>query len=310
MDFLPLCRNRMTKKSRNWLMVLLLLPAAVILAIVGLSIFNATRPLPPVRPLPNPNGYDALVKAGEMAAIETGDFSETKLEDLRAQTAKNYGALQAARIGLQEDCAVPLQFSLNVSQHLPELADFKRLAQAFVVEGQRAEMENRPGDAVKSYFDTIRLGHKSAQGGVLIDQLVGTAIEAMGVSHLQKLVDQLDAKTCQETAATLEILDAQKQTWTEVMQQERAWVRRAYPDIKYRWSELVVSSSLKKGIQKAEQKFKNQQSKTRQLLVDLAARAYQLDHGRRPASVADLTPDYLRAVPKDPFSDTNLVLTP
>jgi hypothetical protein len=250
------------------------------------------------------------VKAGEMAAIETGDFSETKLEDLRAQTAKNYGALQAARIGLQEDCAVPLQFSLNVSQHLPELADFKRLAQAFVVEGQRAEMENRPGDAVKSYFDTIRLGHKSAQGGVLIDQLVGTAIEAMGVSHLQKLVDQLDAKTCRETAATLETLDAQRQTWTEVMQQERAWVRRAYPDIKYRWSELVVSSSLKKGIQKAEQKFKNQQSKTRQLLVDLAARAYQLDHGRRPASVADLTPDYLRAVPKDPFSDTNLVLTP
>ena len=70
--------------------------------------------LPPIRPLPNPNGYDALVKAGEMAAIETGDFDETKLEDLRAQTAKNSGALQAARIGLQEDCAVPLQFSLNV----------------------------------------------------------------------------------------------------------------------------------------------------------------------------------------------------
>jgi hypothetical protein len=300
----------MTKKSRNWLMVLLSIPVAAILAVTGLLIFNAARPLPPIRPLPNPNGYDALVKAGEMAAIETGDFNETKLEDLRAQTAKNSGALQAARIGLQEDCAVPLQFSLNVSRHLPELADCKRLAQAFVVEGELAEMENRPGDAVKSYLDAIRLGHKSARGGVLIDQLVGTAIEAMGVSHLQKLVDQLDAKTCQETAATLEILDAQKQTWTEVMQQERAWVRRAYPGIKYRWSELVVSASLKKGIQKAEQKFKNQQSKTRQLMVDLAARAYQLDHGHRPASVSELAPDYLRAVPQDPFTGTNLVLTP
>ena len=310
MDFLPLCRNRMTKKSRNWLMVLLLLPAAVILAIVGLSIFNATRPLPPVRPLPNPNGYDALVKAGEMAAIETGDFSETKLEDLRAQTAKNYGALQAARIGLQEDCAVPLQFSLNVSRHLPELADCKRLAQAFVVEGELAEMENRPGDAVKSYLDAIRLGHKSARGGVLIDQLVGTAIEAMGVSHLQKLVDQLDVKTCRETAATLETLDAQRQTWNEVVQQERAWSRRAYPGIKYRWTELVMSSSLKKGLQKAGQKFNGQETKTRQLLVDLAARAYELENGHRPAGVADLVPDYLRAVPKDPVSSTNLVLTP
>jgi hypothetical protein len=94
------------------------------------------------------------------------------------------------------------------------------------------------------------------------------------------------------------------------MQQERAWVRRAYPGIKYKWSELVVSSSLKKGIQKAEQKFINQQSKTRQLLVDLAARAYQLENGHRPASVADLAPDYLKAVPKDPASGANLVLTP
>ena len=94
------------------------------------------------------------------------------------------------------------------------------------------------------------------------------------------------------------------------MQQERAWVRRAYPDIKYRWSELVESASFKKGIQKAEQKFKNQQSRTRQLLVDLAARAYELDKGRRPANLTDLVPDYLKAVPKDPASGKNLVLTP
>jgi hypothetical protein len=301
----------MTKKSRNWLMVLLSISAAAILVVIGLLIFNAVRPLPPIRPLPNPNGYDALVKAGEMAAIETGDFDETKLEDLRAQTAKNYGALQAARIGLQEDCAVPLQFSQNwVSRHLPELADCKRLAQAFVVEGQLAEMENRPGDAVKSYLDAIRLGHKSAQGGVLIDQLVGTAIEAMGVSHLQKLVDQLDVKTCRETAATLETLDAQRQTWNEVVQQERAWSRRTYPDIRYRMTELVMSSSLKKALQKAGQKFNGQEKKTHQLIIDLAAHAYVLENGHRPASVANLVPDYLKAVPKDPITGTNLVLTP
>ena len=301
----------MTKKTRNWLLVLLSIPAAVILAVTGLLIFNAVRPLPPIRPPPNHNGYDALVKAGEMAAIETGDFDATKLEDLRAQTAKNSGALQAARTSLPEDCAVPLQFSQNwAGQHLPELANFKRLAQAFVAEGLLAAMENRPSDAAKSYLDTIRLGHKSARGGVFIDQLVGTAIEAMGVSHLQKLVDQLDAKTCRETAATLETLDAQRQTWNEVLQQERAWSRRTYPGVKYRIAELAMSSSLKKGIQKAERKFINQQSKTRQLMVDLAARAYQLENGHRPASVADLAPDYLKAVPKDPVSGTNLVLTP
>ena len=116
-------------------------------------------------------------------------------------------------------------------------------------------MENRPGDAAKSYLDTIRLGNKSARGGVLIDHLVGIAIEAMGTAGLQKLVDQLDAKTCRETAATLETLDAQEPTWKEVMQQEDAWSRRTYPGVATGYTGLVLSS-IKEKPQKAEQKFK------------------------------------------------------
>jgi hypothetical protein len=315
MAFLPLCRNRMTKKTRNWLMVLLSIPVAVILAVTGLLIFNAARPLPPIQPLPNPNGYADLVKAGAMVSdnYDTGDenWNTMKLGELRRLVAKNSDALQAARTNLQEDCAVPLEFSQNWgSRHLPELANFKRLAQAFVAEGRLAEMENRPGDAAKSYLDAIRLGYKSAHGGVLIDQLVGIAIEAMGVSHLQMLVDQLDAKTCREAAATLETLDAQRQTWNEVMQQESAWSRRAYPGLRNRLHAMMTSGLLKPAYQKGEQKFNKRQIMTRQLLVDLAARVYELEHGHRPSSVAELVPDYLKAVPKDPASGANLVLMP
>jgi hypothetical protein len=246
-----------------------------------------------------------------MASDNTGNYNEMKLEELRKLVAKNSDALQMARTNLQEDCAVPLQFSENyMSRHLPELADYKRLAQAFVAEGRLADMENRPSDAVKSYLDAIRLGNKSAHGGVLIDQLVGTAIEAMGASCLQKLVDQLDAKTCRETAATLETLDAKRQTWNEVVQQEDAWSRRAYSGIKYRLGELVMSSSLKKVEQKAAQRFKKRQIMTRQLLIDLAARAYELDKGHRPANLSDLVPDYLKAIPQDPSTGTNMVYLP
>jgi hypothetical protein len=300
----------MTNKTRNWLIVLfvLALPFAVFL---GCLIFMSAEPLPPVPPLPNPNGYDDLVKAGEMADTNTGEFYEMQPEELRRLVAKNSAALQAARTSLQEDCAVPLQFSENyTSRHLSELADYRRLAQAFVAEGRLATMENRPRDALKSYLDAIRLGNKSAHGGVLINQLVGTAIEVMGVSHLQELVDQLDAKSCHETAATLETLDAQRQTWKEVIQQENAWSRRTFPGIKYRLGELVMSSSLKKARQGAKRTFEQQQQKTRQLLVDLAAHAYELDKGRAPASVADLVPDYLKAIPQDPLTGTNLVYSP
>ncbi len=70
-----------------------------------------------------------------------------------------------------------------------------------------------------------------------------------------------------------------------------------------------MSSSLKKAGQQAGQKFKGQEKKTRQLIIDLAARAYELENGHRPASLTELVPDYLKAVPKNPVSGTNLVLT-
>jgi hypothetical protein len=41
---------------------------------------------------------------------------------------------------------------------------------------------------------------------------------------------------------------------------------------------------------------------TRQTAVDLAARLYEVERGRRPNSAADLVPDYLPYVPGDPVS--------
>jgi hypothetical protein len=42
-------------------------------------------------------------------------------------------------------------------------------------------------------------------------------------------------------------------------------------------------------------------------MIALAARAYELDKGHRPASATDLVPDYLKAVPQDPATGTNIV---
>ena len=300
----------MTTKTRNWLIAIFILALPFVL-FLGFLFFMETEPLPPIASLPNPNGYDDLVKAGEMADDNTGNYYEMKLEELRRLMAKNSGALQAARTSLQEDCAVPIQFSESyMSRRIPELAGFKRLAQAFVAEGRLAEMENRPGDAAKSYLDTIRLGNKSDRGGILIDQLVSIAIEAMGVAHLQKLVDQLDAKSCREAAATLETLDAQGQSWQQVVQQERDWSRRAYPGVRYELVRLMSRNSFNKALQGGERKFNNQQMKTRQLTVALAARAYELDKGHRPVNIADLVPDYLKAIPQDPVTGSNLVYSP
>ncbi len=292
-------------------MALLLIPAVIVIAAAGLLVFQELQPLPPIRPLPQPNGYVGLVQAGEMIPTESWDYKVLDEAQLREIVSVNAEALLLARASLSNECRVPIQFSLPyLDRHLSELAGLKRLAQAFVAEGRFAEKQKRFSDAAGAYLDLIRLGSDAERGGVLIDALVGFAIENMGVAGLQKITGQLDAKSCLKAAATLETFDAQRQTWNEVVQQERAWSRRTYPGIKYRMVELVMSSSLKKAHKAGERKFNKQQLLTRQLLVELAARAYELEKGRRPASLTELAPDYLKAVPKDAVSGTNLVLTP
>jgi hypothetical protein len=297
-----------TPKSRNRLIVILIL--AIPVAIFIGSILYSESHLPPPEPLPAVNGYDDLTKSAAMLTPDAGDYHTLSQDKLQAMVSKDSGALQEARAGMQEECRVPLVYSPTSHAVLVRHSGLLRLAQAFAAEGRLAEMQGRAADAANSYLDLIHLGIGSSRGGVLIDQLVGTAIEAMGASDLRELVPKLDAKTCRETAAALETFDGQRQTWGEVMQQEHDWARRTFPGVRYELLRLAERNSTKKIDQKAEQKFAEHLVKTRQSIIGLAARAYELDKGHPPASVADLTPDYLKTIPQDPLTSTNMAYLP
>jgi hypothetical protein len=45
-------------------------------------------------------------------------------------------------------------------------------------------------------------------------------------------------------------------------------------------------------------------------MISFATRAYELEKGKPPASIADLAPAYLKAIPQDPVTKTNLALNP
>ena len=227
---------------------------------------------------------------------------------MRKVVSANTAALAIARAGLSNQCQVPVQFTAAFnSNHVSDLASIKLLGRAFIAEGQLAEMENRPADAAKSYLDTIHLANESARGGLLIDQLVGESIEEYGMSLLQKLVPNLDAKTCRETAATLETLDAQRPTWSEVMQQERAWSYRTFFGWRQEFSRLMEHSKMKQTYAKLDSHFKEKHLATRRLIVELAARTYELDKGHPPSNISDLVPDYLKTIPLNPVAGTNMV---
>ncbi len=195
----------MTVRTRNRLITFFIL-AGPFVFFLSLLLFWDAEPLPPVPPLPHPNGYEDLVRAGKMIKGEVWDYDKADLAKLREIVLTNASALALAQTGLSNPCAVTLVFSRNdMTNHLRDVIGLKNLAQALATEGELAKRENQFNDAVKSDLDLIHLGNASAHGGGLMDQMLGTAMESIGVDQLHELVGQLDAKSCRETAATLEM---------------------------------------------------------------------------------------------------------
>jgi hypothetical protein len=297
----------MTKQTRNWLIALLVIYSVPVFVVLGLVAFLVLRPLPPLPHLPNPNGYDDLVSAGKLASTNTAGYAKMSVYQLRPVVQGNAGALSLARDGLDKGCGVPVQYSQDGQRDVAgNYGKLRRLGEAFAAEGRLAELEKRPGAAVDSYVDLMRLGAATAHGGILVDAMVGSAIESLGATGLQKFVNQSDAKTCRETAAALETLDTARPSWPDVLKQEDNWIRRTF-GARSVLIEFVYHQQMKqRNGQRAQKSYQAEQLKARRLMIDFASRAYELDKGHRPASAADLVPEYLKAVPKSPSTGKNL----
>jgi hypothetical protein len=278
--------------------------AAALLVVAALA-YTLSQPPPAPPPLPSPNGYDDLMKACRMLADNTSDYGTLNEVDLRILVKTNAEALKLVTTGLSHPCQVPLDSFAAQEPYWTNLAKLKLLAHALAAEGRLAELESRPTDAVEAYLTAIRLGHAMCQGGLVIDSLVGLAIEANGVVRMEKLALTLDAKQYRQAAAVLETCQNQCESLDTVLARERKWARRAY-GIKGQIIRLLQYRSMRQVEQGAASKVQAMQARERRLLIDLAARAYELEKNERPKRLADLVPAYLKAIPQDPLTGTNM----
>ena len=246
-----------------------------------------------------------------MLLIDGGNYPTANAAQLRPIVAANTPALILAKSALSNECRVTVEFTQAWSEkHLAELSSIKRLAQAMAAEGKLAEHEGRDQDALASYLEVVHLGDQADRGGVMLDELVGIAVEAMGLVELQKLSGRLDAKDARAAAASLTELDQQAQTWNEVLRQEENWSRRTFTGLRYDLLRFMTRGRNQQLFQRAELKLKTFRAKSRQLQLVLAARAYTLEQGHAPAAVGDLVPKYLKSIPKDPHTGKDMVDLP
>ena len=149
------------------------------------------------------------------------------------------------------------------------------------------------------------MGHAIGQGGLLIDSLVGIAVEAMGVVNMERLAPKLDAKQCREAAAALESCEEQREPTQNVLARESLWARRA-GGLKGQIARIVNFRSIKQMEKGVVSRLTAQQTREQVLLIQLASRAYELEKGERPKTLGNLVPVYLKAIPQNPVTGTNM----
>jgi len=284
--------------------------AAALLAVAGLIAYEfveLNRPVPRP-PLPNPNGYDDFVRAGQTLVGDPRDFGTMTREELRLLVATNAEALNLLRQGLTRRCRIALDFSTNyLGVRTPEVMTAKKLAELLVADGRMAELEHRTNDAARIYLQAIRFGNEAVRGGVMIDRLVGSACEVIGITSLQKLVNYLDARNCSATIKSLQETQDSRESLTDVLLHEREWMQRN-STLRERLQSLIPIPSLNP-VKRMEQGFvttvQSREYKLDQLMLQLASRAYEIEVGQRSKTPADLVPKYLKAMPTVPINGTN-----
>ena len=286
----------------------LLLAFVAVVALAGFALLLLTKGKPAsLPPLPNPNGYDDIVKAGSLVGGDASGVRELPLEELRALITTNAEALQLLRVGLSRTCAVPLEAALSTNTFILELGTTKQLALLLAVEGRLAELEYRPGDAARSYVDAIHLGNETSRGGFLIHHLIGISCEAIGYRGLVKVVPELNSQQSRSLSAELDKVDNQAVTWNEVLHGENVFVRHELRQTLNPIRRLVGWWQNRQILKRNEAKHNLMVARRRLLTTELALCCYQSEQGHAPDRLEQLIPKFLQRAPSDPFNGQPLI---
>gem|GEM_PF-4454277 len=281
----------------------------------GYLYYRLARPLPiPSTDQPIPNGHMFFMRAGEslrsLRIPEQGIDTPAAIESF---VSNHREALSLVRKGLELDCKTAIVCQEDSREHYisrdewDRLSDSRQVARALQAEAFVHALSEDYDQAAQSCVDCIRFAHETSRGGGDVHFLAESWIERVGIGELQRLIPQLDPSTCRAAAVQLLHVDAKRERIAELMQRDLLWAQ-----VVWGWEYRVelAMADLFDGpywtilpLQRLEQR---NDTIRRLLIVELALRAFLLEHHAPPRELNDLVPEYLPRLPDDPYGHAPL----
>jgi hypothetical protein len=288
--------------------LIVIIAVVLIGAIIAAFLAFSTRSTQSKALLPNPNGYDDFAAAAQWLVNWGGDFSTLTPEGMRAGLKQNSKALEEIHNGLKKQSVVPVTNDLNwFSKHMIQIAAHKPVAQLLVAEGIVHLQEGRTNEAARSFADCIAFAHDAHRHGLMIDELVAIACQAIGAQRLVQVAPHVSPDELREILRELIALEQARESAAAIVQRDREWSRGVYGPLRSIWARIVTHKTLRAVEVKFEKRHARSVAALRLVMTELALRGYQAKNGKLPMALAELVPAWLPAVPLDPFSNRPLV---
>lgn len=265
-------------------------------------------------PLPQPNGYDVFVRAAAKVIHSEKALKEMSANELAEFVGANEAALKELRTGLALPSIVPVWTTEDwIQTQVTNGMNLRAADRAMAAEGLLLQQRGNVTGALDKFLDGLRFGDGIARGGVLINFLIGSACEVGAARHITNLLAGLSAPDCKRAALVLHQHEARRETLEAIMKREQEWSARTFGFFA-RIRQMIEARSLHPGeewnflVPDTTKEYRTRTLEVRTLMLRLAARAYEMDRGRKPRSASELVPDYLPDVPVDPVSKARLEL--
>jgi hypothetical protein len=197
----------------------------------------------PVVVLPNPNGFDTIIAAGQLVSgpLSTG-VAEASQEELSAFLDNNADALAMAKATLQQETVVSVDYSPDGS---PDYSDFlepiSQIRNGFRLlhaEARLASLQGNQSDGARKYLEIIRFSRRLHNEGLMLHYQVAAAYEGAALSAIATTAGDLQTVDKPPLRAELEAIGPATWNHEELMLRERtlASIRRGW------WRTMIVAS--------------------------------------------------------------------
>jgi hypothetical protein len=268
-----------------------------------------TRPVLPPVVLPADNGYDDFLAAGRhpganFSPLKQAIWSSWSDQDFDRAVAGARPAYDLIEAGLLKESWA----TSSAAGHAIASVDHAALINVGWALHVRLEQRRRQGlwDEIPNLCcQILEVGHESSRG-VRSDYSLDLHFEPIAAKHVRMALGALSSSQCKDLAWRLLALDKLREPMSVKVERSYQFARggswQAYMQYLVRtWNGEQDHFDM------SQQNFlinANREAAGMKLaIVELALQAYWLDHRALPGALSELVPEYLPAVPLDPFGN-------